>query len=310
MTQSRAPYIGRFAPSPTGALHVGSLLTAVASYCDARANNGKWLVRIEDIDPLREVPGASSDILRTLDEYGLHWDGEAVFQSHRQDVYQAAIEKLQQNKHLFYCSCSRKQLADHAVYPGTCRSQRLQPDNIPCALKAIVPKENICFDDALQGRFCLHFGIDAGDFVIKRKEGFFAYHLAVVVDDAEQGITHIVRGSDLLDSTPYHLLLQRWLQVATPHYAHLPVLTNALGQKLSKQTFARALPRERRGELLLRILGLLGQITADTLSDITWQSGVRQNIPPEEILDWAIRHWHFPAIPKKLAIEAEALQLA
>ncbi len=297
MHQALAPYIGRFAPSPTGALHIGSLLTAVASYCDARAHQGQWLVRMEDLDPLREVPGASNDILRTLDDYALHWDGEVIYQSHRHDAYQAALEQLVQQQHLFYCTCSRKQLTDHPIYPGTCHPQ-IHPPAEPSAIKAIVPHENLCFNDALQGRFCLHFGVNAGDFIVRRKEGFFAYHLAVVVDDAAQGITDIVRGSDLLDSTPYHLLLQRWLQVATPRYAHLPVLTNAQGQKLSKQTFARALPREHRGPILQRILQTLGQKTEAALTDAA----------PHEILAWAVEHWSFANIPKRLAIEGDSLQ--
>lgn len=298
MSQTSAPYIGRFAPSPTGALHIGSLLTAVASYCDARAQQGQWLVRMEDIDPLREVPGASTDILRTLDDYALHWDGEVLYQSHRHDAYQAALEHLMRNNHLFYCSCSRKQLAEHPLYPGTCRQQKLPPAETS-AIKAIVPHENVCFEDALQGRFCLHFGVNAGDFVVRRKEGFFAYHLAVVVDDASQGITDIVRGSDLIDSTPYHLLLQRWLQAATPRYTHLPVLTNALGQKLSKQTFARALPREQQGHVLLRLLEVLGQPTDAAL----------EGAAPHEILAWAVEHWVFSKIPKTPTLEGEALQI-
>lgn len=297
MSPAAAPYIGRFAPSPTGALHLGSLLTAVASYCDARAHQGQWLVRMEDIDPLREVPGAAIDILRTLDDYALHWDGEVLYQSHRHDAYQAALEHLMQDQHLFFCTCSRKQLADHPLYPGTCHGQTHPPAN-ESAIKAIVPLENLCFNDALQGQHCLYFGIDAGDFVVRRKEGFFAYHLAVVVDDAAQGITDIVRGADLLDSTPYHLLLQRWLQVATPRYAHLPILTNALGQKLSKQTFARALPKEHKGHILVKILEILGQTPDPAL----------MNNAPHEILQWAVEHWKLAGIPKRAEIEAESVQ--
>lgn len=297
MSTLHAPYIGRFAPSPTGALHIGSLLTAVASYCDAHAHHGQWLVRIEDIDPLREVAGASSDILRTLEHYCLHWHGAVIYQSHRQEHYLAALEQLHRDGHLFYCTCSRKQLAEHRVYPGTCHHRQLPPDEAS-ALKAITPHENICFDDALQGRFCLHFGEEAGDFVVRRKEGFFAYHLAVVVDDAAQGITDIVRGADLLDSTPYHLLLQRWLQVATPRYAHLPVLTNALGQKLSKQTYAKPLPRENPGRVLWQVLEVLGQSP-----DVALQQSM-----PEEILGWAVRHWDFLKIPRRFAINGESLQ--
>lgn len=297
MSTEPAPYIGRFAPSPTGALHIGSLLTAVASYCDAHSHQGKWLVRIEDIDPLREVAGASSEILHTLEDYGLHWHDDVFYQSRRDEYYLAALDQLQRDAHLFYCSCSRKQLAEHRVYPGTCHHRQRAPA-AASAIKAMAPHEMICFDDALQGRFCLHFGVDAGDFVVRRKEGFFAYHLAVVVDDAAQGITDIVRGADLLDSTPYHLLLQRWLQVATPHYAHLPVLTNALGQKLSKQTFARPLPRENQGQILCQVLDVLGQMPDRAM----------QASKPEEILAWAVKNWDFSKIPRVSGIIGESLQ--
>jgi glutamyl-Q tRNA(Asp) synthetase len=297
MSTTSAPYIGRFAPSPTGALHIGSLLTAVASYCDAHAHQGKWLVRIEDIDPLREVAGASSDILHTLEGYDLHWHDDVLYQSQRHEYYLAALEQLQRDGHLFYCTCSRKQLAEHRIYPGTCHFRQQAPSDAS-AIKAKTPHEMICFDDALQGRFCLHFGVEAGDFVVRRKEGFFAYHLAVFVDDAAQGITDIVRGADLLDSTPYHLLLQRWLQVATPRYAHLPVLTNALGQKLSKQTFAKPLPRENRGQVLWQVLNTLGQAPDSAM----------QASKPEEILAWAVKHWDFSKIPHVSAIFGESLQ--
>lgn len=294
-----AIYKGRFAPSPTGALHLGSLLSAVASYCDARANNGIWRVRIEDIDPLREIAGASDDILRTLERYALHWDGEVLYQSHRNAAYLAALDDLLRDGHAFFCTCSRKQLAEagQSLYPGTCRRQRVAPAE-PAAVKAIVPEEILCVEDGLQGRFCLHFGREAGDFVILRKEGFFAYHLAVVVDDAEQGITDIVRGRDLLDSTPYHLLLQRWLNVATPRYAHLPILTNSQGQKLSKQTFARALPSQQPGVALYRVLDLLGQQPDKQL----------QEASAETVLAWGVSHWNRAYIPRTVAIDAEHLQ--
>lgn len=294
-----APYVGRFAPSPTGALHLGSLLSAVAGYCDAKAHQGLWLVRIEDIDPLREIPGASADILHTLENYGLHWDGEVLYQSQRNAIYQQALDELMRAGHAFYCTCSRKQLSDHghSLYPGTCRQQRSPPAQ-DCAVKAIVPEAEICFDDAIQGHVCLQFGVEAGDFVIRRKEGFFAYHLAVVVDDAAQRITDIVRGCDLLDSTPYHLLLQRWLQVASPHYAHLPVLTNAQGHKLSKQTFARALPSHHTGLILYRVLVLLGQQPDKHL----------QNECAITVLDWGIHHWNRNRIPHTAGINAESLQ--
>ncbi|CBL44009.1 Descriminating glutamyl-tRNA synthetase [gamma proteobacterium HdN1] len=282
-----SPYIGRFAPSPTGLLHLGSLLTAVASYCDARASQGKWLVRIEDIDPLREVAGASSAILNTLEGFGLYWDDEVIFQSQRLSLYQDTIDTLLRQGRLFYCTCSRKQLIGHVIYPGTCRPQKRPPEGIAWALKAEVPHREYSFIDPLQGRFGLRFGEDAGDFVIQRKEGFIAYHLAVVLDDAAQNITHIVRGADLLDSTPYHLLLQDWLQLPTPHYMHLPVITNTFGQKLSKQTGAMALSTQQRSQQLVAVLAWLGQNP---------EAGLAQE-PVSEVLAWAVAHWQSKNIP-------------
>lgn len=291
-----ASYIGRFAPSPTGSLHLGSLFTALASFLDARAAQGRWLVRMEDIDPPREMAGAADGILRTLEHYGLHWDGEVWFQSQRHADYEAAIQRLLQHQHAFYCTCSRKdlQLLQADAYPGTCRHRQVAPQE-PFAIRVKVDDRPVHFDDGLQGhcRFCLDR--EGGDFIIKRKDGLYAYHLAVVVDDAAQGITHVVRGSDLLDSTARHLFLQRLLQLPTPHYAHLPVLVNAQGQKLSKQTFATPIPLENPVPWLFECLRALGQQPPDDLRQAS----------RDELLDWGIHHWSRQQVPRLPTLEAD-----
>jgi glutamyl-Q tRNA(Asp) synthetase len=243
------PYVGRFAPSPTGPLHAGSLVAAVASYLDARANGGKWLIRIEDIDEGRAVPGAAETILEQLDWLGMHSDGEIVWQSRRKDLYQAARERLAE--HVYGCGCNRREIADSrlgvgpdgaAIYPGTCR-HGLAPGREARSLRLRVPEAGedvVAFTDRFAGEVSQRLAIESGDFVLKRADGYWAYQLAVVVDDAEQGVTDIVRGADLLDSTPRQIYLQRLLGVPTPRYLHVPVVRNANGEKLSKQTGALA----------------------------------------------------------------------
>lgn len=244
------PYIGRFAPSPTGSLHKGSLVAAMASYLDAKAHGGKWLVRIEDIDEGRVVPGAADTILRALRNFGMQWDGEVEWQSRRKRLYQIAFEGL--GAQVYACGCTRREIADSrvgiapdgaAVYPGTCR-QGLPAGRIPRAYRLRMPDDaNACisFEDRWVGRYGQDLKTQVGDFVLKRADGYWAYQLAVVVDDADQKVTDVVRGADLLDSTPRQILLQRLLGVATPRYLHVPIVTNAAGEKLSKQTGARAL---------------------------------------------------------------------
>ncbi|HYD60213.1 MAG TPA: tRNA glutamyl-Q(34) synthetase GluQRS [Noviherbaspirillum sp.] len=247
-------YIGRFAPSPTGPLHKGSLVAALASFLDARAHQGQWLVRIEDIDEARTVQGAAEDILHCLSAFGMRWDGEVVWQSRRTALYDAAFAQLGSH-HVYACGCTRREIADSrigiasdgaAVYPGTCRGG-LVPGKTARAYRLRVPddaSECISFEDRWFGRVTQHLATEVGDFVLKRADGFWAYQLAVVVDDADQGVTHVVRGADLLDSTPRQIYLQRLLGVPTPRYLHVPVVTNAAGEKLSKQTGALALDRE------------------------------------------------------------------
>jgi glutamyl-Q tRNA(Asp) synthetase len=245
------PYVGRFAPSPTGPLHAGSLVAGLASYLDARAHGGRWLLRIEDLDPPRVAAGATAAIEGTLAACGLAWDGDIVLQSRRGTAYQAAFDQLAAQGRVYPCACTRKEVADslanlrqrdfgrELVYPGTCRAGPA-PGRAPRAWRIAVGDAVIVFDDVLQGRQRQELAREVGDFVLKRADGLWAYQLAVVVDDGYQGITHVVRGADLLDSTPRQILLQQLLGLPAPVYAHVEVLTDAGGEKLSKQTGAPA----------------------------------------------------------------------
>lgn len=252
------PYRGRFAPSPTGALHLGSLCTAVASWLDARAAGGSWHLRIEDIDPPREVPGADTAILKCLEAHDLGWDGPVLFQSQRFNAYAAALDQLAQAKLTYPCDCTRRALRERGgPYPGTCRVRPSPPPG-PHAIRFRVPDEPVCFEDRLHGRHCETLPSRSGDFVLKRRDGLWAYQLAVVVDDAAQGITDIVRGEDLLDSTARQIALQRALAYPTPRYFHLPLVVDAAGQKWAKQTGAPALDDSQARSNLHRALTLLG----------------------------------------------------
>ncbi|HJV80879.1 tRNA glutamyl-Q(34) synthetase GluQRS [Noviherbaspirillum sp.] len=277
-------YIGRFAPSPTGPLHKGSLVAAMASYLDARAHGGRWLVRIEDIDEGRTVPGAAEDILQCLRGFGMQWDGEVVWQSRRKDLYQAAFDRL--GDHVYPCGCTRREIADSrigiasdgaAVYPGTCRTG-LAPGRTARAYRLRVPEGDeacIRFEDRWMGSVTQNLASEVGDFVLKRADGFWAYQLAVVVDDAAQGVTHVVRGADLLDSTPRQIYLQRLLGLPTPSYLHVPVVTNAAGEKLSKQTGARALDLARPLDELIAAARFL-QLPVDQADSVNgfWQQAI------------------------------------
>ena len=262
-------YRGRFAPSPTGALHFGSLVAAVASWLDARAAGGEWLVRIEDVDTPRTVPGAADLILRTLEAFGLHWDGEVVRQSERQEHYEAALEALRAGGYVYRCRCSRREIADSglrglegAIYPGTCRHLGIPP-GAGLADRMIAPSEPVTFLDRAIGTVSQNVARDIGDFVVKRRDGLHAYQLAVVVDDALQEITHVVRGADLLWSTPRQIALQRALAYRTPAYLHFPVVTDAAGEKLSKQTGAEPVDAANAAGLLRDALRFLGQPAAE-----------------------------------------------
>ncbi|HEZ5575093.1 TPA: tRNA glutamyl-Q(34) synthetase GluQRS [Neisseria meningitidis] len=288
-------YTGRFAPSPTGLLHIGSLLTAVASYADARSNGGKWLVRMEDLDPPREMPGAASHILHTLEAFGFEWDGEVAYQSRRYALYEETLCRLKTAGLVYPCHCSRKDWqagarrgADGFVYNGRCRhpGQRPAPQGKQPAWRIRVPDRDIGFSDGIVGGYAQNLAGDIGDFVLLRADGYWAYQLAVVADDAEQGVTHIVRGQDLLVSTPRQIYLQQCLDVPTPQYAHLPLLTNAQGQKWSKQTLAPALDLNRREQLLRQVFRYLNLPEAP------------ETDRPAELLDWAVAHWDMDKVPK------------
>lgn len=243
------PYCGRFAPSPTGALHFGSLVTAAGSYLDALANDGQWLVRLENIDRPREQPGAADIILRQLAALGFTWSGEVIRQHDRNDRYAQALSRLRGTGHVFDCACTRKQLLAQAaqspdgevIYPGTCRGRSIERSH-GVSVRFKTDATPLHITDRIQGDYRQTLSRSVGDFVIRRSDGLYAYHLAVVVDDAAQGITHVVRGADLLPSTPRQVALQQALHLPTPHYAHLPVITGADGRKLSKQTRATPLP--------------------------------------------------------------------
>ena len=275
-------YVGRFAPSPTGPLHFGSLVAALASWLDARAAGGRWLVRIEDLDAPRSRAEAADEILRTLERLGLGWDGPVVYQSARAAHYRRALAALE--KHTYWCGCTRREIADSAlglaadgaqIYPGTCRTG-IAPGKVPRALRLRTPGEHISYTDRVQGQQAQRLDLAIGDFVLLRADGQFAYQLAVVVDDADQGVTDVVRGADLLGSTPRQILLQRLFGYPTPRYLHVPAAVNAAGEKLSKQTGAPAIDTERRDETLRRALAFLGQAETADLAQAArdWDPGL------------------------------------
>lgn len=290
MKATNREYRGRFAPSPTGPLHFGSLVAAVGSYVRARACGGRWLVRIEDIDPPREMPGASDDILRTLEAFALEWDEPVLFQSERAAHYEQAIGDLVARGLVYHCSCTRKEIQAHnldrlgrssTVYPGLCRSGPLNSNRPRKTIRLRVPEQRIEFDDREMGVYGQDLAVECGDFALKRRDGMYAYQLAVVVDDAAQAITEVVRGRDLLDCTPGQILLQRHLGLPTPDYLHLPLVLTEDGEKLSKQTGASALDTERTGQMLHRSLRFLGLPVPGELA----------GSPPAEQLAWAAAHW-------------------
>ena len=270
--------MGRFAPSPTGPLHQGSLLAAVGSFLDARAAGGRWLVRLEDLDRERVLPGCADEMLRTLAAFGLEWDGVIECQSERRAHYAAALESLTARGLVFACSCSRRELADEQGYPGTCRAG--PQSSGPTAIRFRVPPESLTLEDRLQGRSTFELA-QLGDVIVRRRDGTFAYQLAVVVDDALQGITDVVRGADLLDSTPWQIALQHALNLSTPGYAHLPLVTEADGTKLAKSRRSVALEPARAGPQLYAALQLLQQPLEPEL----------EREPVGRILEWAVRHW-------------------
>jgi len=280
-----APYVGRFAPSPTGPLHFGSLLAAVASYLEARVRGGRWLVRIEDIDPPREQAGAAEAIVRCLEAYGLRWDGPVLRQSRNEPRHRAALQRLLAAGLAYPCRCTRRMLARTArqgamgpIYPGTCRDGSASGAR---AVRVRTGDEPIVVFDRLQGRLEQRLESELGDFVIRRRDGLIAYQLAVVIDDAVDGITDVVRGVDLLDSTPRQVHLQRLLGLPTPTYMHIPVAVDPGGEKLSKQTGAPAINPDTVAPTLCRALDCLRQAPPAGLS----------REAPDAVWDWALAHW-------------------
>lgn len=290
-------YVGRFAPSPTGPLHFGSLVAALASWLDARAAGGRWILRMEDLDKPREQPGAADAILRQLEALGLSWDGPVLVQSRREARYREALDRLARSGLTYPCACSRREIADSAlgidgahIYPGTCRTG-LPPGRPARAMRLRTSGEPIRFVDRVQGECRQNVEHEVGDFVVMRADGLFAYQLAVVVDDADQGITDVVRGADLLDSTARQILLQRDLGYATPRYAHVPVAVNAAGEKLSKQTGAAAIDAAQGARALARALVFLGHPPPIDL-------------PSRDLLSWARAHWDIRRVPRARLLSA------
>ena len=291
---------GRFAPSPSGELHLGSLLAAVGSYLAARHAGGRWLLRIDDLDPPRVVPGAADAILRSLEAHGLLWDGEVLWQSRRREAYQAALDRLRDAGLLYGCACTRRELAaiaragvDGPIYPGTCRAG-LPPGRGARAWRVRVPDVDIGFHDAVQGDQHQNLARAVGDFVLQRADGLIAYQLATVVDDAFQGVTQVVRGVDLLASTPRQLYLMQCLGLPRPDHAHLPLLVDGAGLKLGKQTGAAGLDPHAASENLERILTALGVPPPQDML----------GAPPAELLGWATPRWDATRLAGRLAVAA------
>ena len=275
---SAPQYIGRFAPSPTGKLHLGSLVAALGSYADARSRGGRWLVRMEDLDRARVRKGAADEILRTLETFGLHWDGRIEYQSERTEHYRQALEALTARGATFECSCSRREHDRDSGYPGTCRAGPTRSG--PTAVRFRVEDIVVAVEDRLQGR-CDFRLRERGDVIVRRRDGAFAYQLAVVVDDALQRVTHVVRGADLLDSTPWQIALQQALKLPTPRYAHLPLITEPNGEKLAKSRRSVALNPASAARQLHHALQLLQQNPPAPL----------ESEPASLILRWAIENW-------------------
>ncbi|WP_080775829.1 tRNA glutamyl-Q(34) synthetase GluQRS [Acinetobacter pittii] len=279
---NRCSYSGRFAPSPTGPLHFGSLITAVASYCDAKAHQGKWFVRVEDTDIPRIYPGSEEHILTSLEAFQFEPDAEIIFQKNRLDIYESVLDQLKKEGLIYACQCTRKMLGSNAIYAGTCRDLNL--DFQGQAIRVKVQDQQICFDDRLQGHHCSNLQHDLGDFVLKRRDGIINYQLAVVVDDYLQGITHVVRGADLLDNTERQIWLSQLLGYPQLSYMHLPLAMNDQGQKLSKQNLAQALDLSKAPELLQKAILALGQPNVDLDQ-------------PRLMLKQAVAQWNVDLIP-------------
>jgi len=291
-------YSGRFAPSPTGEVHYGTLIAAVGSYLQARKNRGKWFLRIDDIDVTRKVEGADTGIIKTLESFGFEWDDEIIYQSSQTGYYQSALEELISQSLVYPCICSRKQLAeaDSDIYPGTCRNRQL-PDKNEHALRVLAKDVTIAFDDAVMGRQSQNIKQQCGDFIIRRRDGLFAYQLAIVIDDARQNITEVVRGADLLDSTPRQIYLQQLLKLPTPRYCHLPLAVDAAGNKISKSEGGMKVNIKNKEKQLVSVLEFLGQQPPGELA--------LSNIA--DIWNWAEKHWQIGLVPRNRKIQPHIL---
>ena len=296
---------GRFAPSPSGPLHFGSLVAALASYCEVKSRQGQWLLRIEDVDTGRIVAGAGEQILRDLEAFGFEWDATVTYQRDQFEQYQYYLDKLLDQRDCYACECSRRSLRQLGVasgplgqiYPGLCRAKRLPIADHSLRLNT-ENAQSVSFIDRVYGEIELNLPVSVGDFVLKRRDNIFAYHLAVVVDDELQGINQVVRGADLLENTCLHIYLQQRLSFTAPEYMHIPLVNNAQGVKLSKQTGASALNHEHASGLLVEALSHLGQEPQKEL----------EHNKPCEILQWAVANWNLTSIPVQPATVAEGLQ--
>lgn len=296
----QSPYRGRFAPSPSGPLHFGSLIAATGSYLQAKHQQGEWLIRIDDIDPPRIQKGASDHILKTLEGFGFEWDADVLYQSTRRKRYQDAIDYLLDEKKAYFCSCSRKSILKKTgrlkeqgeiIYPGFCRNKKLlvKSENASdYSVRLRCDDEASSFTDNLQGKQNFNLKKDIGDFIIQRRDHYFAYHLASGIDDAEQNISEVVRGADLLSCTPCHIHVQQMLNLESPQYSHLPIALNETGQKLSKQTHAEPINPKDYAFLLYNALKFLGQMPPINL--------IESN--QKDIWDWAKTHWRLDLVPK------------
>ena len=284
--QTATAYRGRFAPSPTGDLHFGSLIAAVGSFLQAKSQNGTWLIRIEDLDPPREVAGSTERIIADLAAFGMYPDENVVYQSSRIPVYEAALQDLLARNLAFWCGCSRRHLPDEGIYPGTCRKE-IPPDRERRSIRLKADRGLIEIDDGIQGRFGQDLKHEVGDFITRRGDGLVAYQLATAIDDAWQGISEVVRGADLLDSTPRQVYLQELLGLPTPRYAHLPVVLGENGKKLSKRTMADPVAGTDLASTLATSLTFLGHPPPNGVSGL------------DQLWRWAFDHWDISKVPAR-----------
>lgn len=289
-------YTGRFAPAPTGPLHFGSVVTAVASFLQARSRDGRWLVRIEDLDSPRTVAGADRKILATLEALALDWDGPVIYQSQRGHAYEAGLRRLRDDAYLYACRCTRKELKSAPIYPGTCRTAAVTDRNRH-SLRIRVTNEEIEFADPVQGAIRQQLASEVGDFIVRRSDGLIAYHLAIVIDDAWQGVSEVLRGADLLDSTARQIFLQKSLGLPVPDYLHIPVALDRAGRKLSKQNRAPAVTGNAPVPVWMAALEYLGQNPPQQLGEATLT----------EVKAWALANWSSRHIPKTEHLPAPAL---